>query len=332
MATIEFTAFPRATEGRGASRRMRRAGKAPGIVYGGTAAAADRARPQRADPCAAQRSVPCVDPDDEARRRERRRCCCATCRCIRSATRCCTSTSSAIDENRKIHMKVPLHFVNAEQSPAVKMRRRDHQPRDDGDRHRVPAEGPAGVHRGRPVRARRRPFAARVGVKLPAGRDGRVARQGRSGRRDRRRAEGRRSRPRKPPRRRSRRPRLRQPRCRRRSPRGRRRAPTRVATRRKRRQGRQEEVTQLPARRPAVPRAFSLPARRRLTFAHAHARSGSSRASAIPAADTRGTRHNAGFWFADALAAKLGATLRARGASFAGDVAKAGDVRDLSSR
>ena len=36
MATIEFTAFPRATEGRGASRRMRRSGKAPGIVYGGT--------------------------------------------------------------------------------------------------------------------------------------------------------------------------------------------------------------------------------------------------------------------------------------------------------
>ena len=36
MATIEFTAFPRATEGRGASRRMRRTGKAPGIVYGGT--------------------------------------------------------------------------------------------------------------------------------------------------------------------------------------------------------------------------------------------------------------------------------------------------------
>jgi len=36
MATIEFTAFPRNTEGRGASRRMRRTGKAPGIVYGGT--------------------------------------------------------------------------------------------------------------------------------------------------------------------------------------------------------------------------------------------------------------------------------------------------------
>src|ERR1700750_2836847 len=36
MASIEFTAFARTTEGRGASRRMRRQGKTPGIVYGGT--------------------------------------------------------------------------------------------------------------------------------------------------------------------------------------------------------------------------------------------------------------------------------------------------------
>src|SRR5689334_1087514 len=33
----EFPAFPRATEGRGASRRLRRSGRAPGVVYGGTA-------------------------------------------------------------------------------------------------------------------------------------------------------------------------------------------------------------------------------------------------------------------------------------------------------
>lgn len=38
------------------------------------------------------------------------------------------------------------------------------------------------------------------------------------------------------------------------------------------------------------------------------------------------TRHNAGFWFADELAAKLGASFAAEG-KFAGDVAKAGDVR-----
>ena len=34
MASIEFTAFARKGEGRGASRRLRRGGKAPGIVYG----------------------------------------------------------------------------------------------------------------------------------------------------------------------------------------------------------------------------------------------------------------------------------------------------------
>ena len=37
MQQHEFTAFARGTEGRGASRRLRRSGRAPGIVYGGTA-------------------------------------------------------------------------------------------------------------------------------------------------------------------------------------------------------------------------------------------------------------------------------------------------------
>ena len=38
------------------------------------------------------------------------------------------------------------------------------------------------------------------------------------------------------------------------------------------------------------------------------------------------TRHNAGFWFADGLAAKLGATFRHE-AKFSADVAKAGELR-----
>ena len=38
MASIEFSAFARTGEGRGASRRLRHAGKAPGIVYGAVAA------------------------------------------------------------------------------------------------------------------------------------------------------------------------------------------------------------------------------------------------------------------------------------------------------
>jgi large subunit ribosomal protein L25 len=32
---MEFTAFPRSTQGSGASRRLRHAGKVPGVVYGG---------------------------------------------------------------------------------------------------------------------------------------------------------------------------------------------------------------------------------------------------------------------------------------------------------
>jgi large subunit ribosomal protein L25 len=35
---IEFTAFPRSVQGTGASRRLRHAGKVPGIVYGSTEA------------------------------------------------------------------------------------------------------------------------------------------------------------------------------------------------------------------------------------------------------------------------------------------------------
>ncbi len=72
-----------------------------------------------------------------------------------------------------------------------------------------------------------------------------------------------------------------------------------------------------PRRRPghegpprASRRAFFLPRTTRAPWAH---RSASSSASAIPAASTKRTRHNAGFWFVDALAARLGASLRRRG-------------------
>ena len=45
-----------------------------------------------------------------------------------------------------------------------------------------------------------------------------------------------------------------------------------------------------------------------------------------PGREHAATRHNAGFWFADALAAKLGAPFTHE-SRFAGDVARAGDVR-----
>jgi large subunit ribosomal protein L25 len=120
MATIEFTAFPRTTEGRAASRRMRRAGKAPGIVYGGPVAP----QPIELDHNALVHAL----------RNEVFHSSILTMKLDGASTQVLLRDVQMhpfrnevlhidfqrIDENRKIHMKVPLHFVNEEVSPAVK--------------------------------------------------------------------------------------------------------------------------------------------------------------------------------------------------------------------
>jgi large subunit ribosomal protein L25 len=120
MATIEFTAFPRSTEGRGASRRMRRAGKAPGIVYGG----ATPPQPIELDHNALIHAL----------RNEVFHSSILTMKVDGASTQVLLRDVQMhpfrhevlhvdfqrIDQNRKIHMKVPLHFVNGEKSPAVR--------------------------------------------------------------------------------------------------------------------------------------------------------------------------------------------------------------------
>jgi len=120
MATIEFTAFPRATEGRGASRRMRRSGKAPGIVYGGTTPP----QPIELDHNALIHAL----------RNEVFHASILTMKVDGASTQVLLRDVQMhpfrnevlhvdfqrIDPSRKIHMKVPLHFVNEAQSPAVK--------------------------------------------------------------------------------------------------------------------------------------------------------------------------------------------------------------------
>ena len=120
MATIEFTAFPRATEGRGASRRMRRSGKAPGIVYGGTTPP----QPIELDHNALIHAL----------RTEAFHASILTMKVDGSSTQVLLRDVQMhpfrnevlhvdfqrIDPSRKIHMKVPLHFVNEAMSPAVK--------------------------------------------------------------------------------------------------------------------------------------------------------------------------------------------------------------------
>jgi len=121
MATFEFTAFARATEGRGASRRMRRTGKAPGIVYGGTV----KPTPIELDHNALFHAL----------RNEAFHSSILTMKLDGSATKVLLRDVQMhpfrneilhvdfqrVDENRKIHVKVPLHFINGENSPAVKV-------------------------------------------------------------------------------------------------------------------------------------------------------------------------------------------------------------------
>src|SRR5437660_11909975 len=121
MASIEFTAFARNTEGRAASRRMRRQGKTPGIVYGGTAAPA----PIELDHNALIHAL----------RNEAFHASILTMKLDGGATKVLLRDLQMhpfrhellhidfqnVDKARKINMKVPLHFVNADVSPAVKV-------------------------------------------------------------------------------------------------------------------------------------------------------------------------------------------------------------------
>ncbi len=118
---FEFTAFPRGTEGRGASRRLRRSGRAPGIVYGGAAAP----QPIELDHNALFHAL----------RNEAFHSSILTMKVDGSASKVLLRDVQMhpfkneilhvdfqrIDENRKVRMKVPLHFVNGEASPAVKL-------------------------------------------------------------------------------------------------------------------------------------------------------------------------------------------------------------------
>jgi large subunit ribosomal protein L25 len=118
---FEFTAFARTQEGRGASRRMRRAGKAPGIVYGGSTAP----QPIELDHNALFHAL----------RNEAFHASILTMKLDGAATKVLLRDVQMhpfkneilhvdfqrIDENRRIHMKVPLHFANEDVSPAVKI-------------------------------------------------------------------------------------------------------------------------------------------------------------------------------------------------------------------
>jgi large subunit ribosomal protein L25 len=117
----EFTAFPRGVEGRGASRRLRRSGRAPAVVYGGTA----QPQPIELDHNALMHalkneafhsSILTMKLGSESQQ--------VLLRDVQMhpfRKQVLHVDFQRVDANRKIHMKVPLHFINGENSPAVKL-------------------------------------------------------------------------------------------------------------------------------------------------------------------------------------------------------------------
>jgi large subunit ribosomal protein L25 len=120
MATIEITAMPRSLQGTGASRRLRATGKVPGIIYGGDEPAKNvefdhnglflQLRQE-----AFHASILSMNVDGRKQR--------VLLRDVQMhpwKKLVLHVDFQRVSANKKIHMKVPLHFINAEIAPGVK--------------------------------------------------------------------------------------------------------------------------------------------------------------------------------------------------------------------
>ena len=117
---MKFTAFERQTQGTGASRRLRNTGKTPGIVYGGSAAPQaieldHNALWQAIQKEAFHSSVLEMELGGQVTK--------VVLRDVQYhpyKPQVLHVDFQRVDENTRLRKKVPLHFVNADNSPAVK--------------------------------------------------------------------------------------------------------------------------------------------------------------------------------------------------------------------
>lgn len=118
---IEFNANKRELQGTGASRRLRRAGKVPGILYGGETAA----QPIEVDHNqlfhqlkleAFHASVLSMNLDGQKQQVLLR-----DYQMHAFKPQVLHADFQRVSADRKIHMKVPLHFINADIAPGVKL-------------------------------------------------------------------------------------------------------------------------------------------------------------------------------------------------------------------
>jgi len=118
---FEFTAFARSVQGKGASRRLRRAGKAPGIVYGGSAAPQNIELDHNALYHALKNEAFHSSILSMKLGKESQRVLLRDVQMHPFRMEVLHVDFQRVDENQKIHMRVPLHFTNQDVSPAVKM-------------------------------------------------------------------------------------------------------------------------------------------------------------------------------------------------------------------
>jgi large subunit ribosomal protein L25 len=118
---MKVVAFARKEQGSGASRRLRNAGQTPGIIYGGTGAAVKITLDHNALYHALKKetfhsSILDMEVDGKAERvllRDFQ---------VHAYKQLVLHVDfQRVDAKQKIHVKIPLHFVNAEISPAVKL-------------------------------------------------------------------------------------------------------------------------------------------------------------------------------------------------------------------
>jgi len=118
--TIEISANRRDTQGTGASRRLRRAGKVPGIVYGGDAQPVNielnhKDLLKNLHTEAFHASILSLKMEGRTEQVLLR-----TFNMHPFKAEVQHVDFQRVSKDKKIHMKVPLHFINADKSPGVK--------------------------------------------------------------------------------------------------------------------------------------------------------------------------------------------------------------------
>jgi large subunit ribosomal protein L25 len=118
---MKVVAFKRELQGSGASRRLRNSGQTPGIIYGGTEAPVTIALDHNALYHALKKeafhsSILDLEIDGKAEKVLLR-----DFQMHAYKQLVLHADFQRVDASKKIHMKVALHFVNAEVSPAVKL-------------------------------------------------------------------------------------------------------------------------------------------------------------------------------------------------------------------